>query len=253
MTVEKGVYISMSYMLLFVGFAGAHVINIVLGGGDLTTPAAGIGMSQLTLGILGLVVGLAMNYGQMPKTKAERQKLELEDAVKGTSYGIGLFVGMTLLNTTIRGFEKYQASLREQELMSLLGAAPFEEAFFRLMVATILFRALLEIVPTLRYVLSAGLGTVVALMTGRRSGARSRVIRTDDPLNRGVAMILTALGVAILFVFLHGSVANIADPEVFRFYFINSFFYTMLYLVTGSLLACTTAHLLHNGAVFLMM
>jgi len=225
--VEREVVIGRPYMLFTGGFMLAIVADLVLnqdvGLGDLFRSKE---MIMLALGLVGLLAGYVTNMGVIRR----QNYVSTGDVEEVTVYGGGLFVLMTIVNTLMANFRRYQASLQEQNIILVLSAPAFEEAFFRLFLTTILF---FSFRPAL-------------IQT-------SRLLGLGEDSGRVMAAVMASVTVSITFMLFHGAVADISDPAIMIFYFVNSFAYCMVWLMTGNLMVTTTAHFMHNFAVVMAL
>ena len=228
MTADKRVYAGLSFVLLFSGFSIALLYDLIMAQGILGAFEAKE-LIFLVLGIFGLAIGHMVNRMYMVddrRSAAERRSTLL-------TFGILLFVGMTAITMAMQNFFAYQTSLQEKSAVVVLSAAPFEEAFFRFLLASALFRAMIRILANV----------------GR---ATNLPFVKDENSQRITAMVITAVIVAMVFVQFHNAVYTLTDPRVYSFLFVNAAAYTIAYLYTGDIMTSTTAHLLHNAAVLFL-
>jgi membrane protease YdiL (CAAX protease family) len=130
-------------------------------------------------------------------------------------------------------FSRYRQSLVDIGTVMVLAAAPFEEALFRLTIASVVYR---------------GLNPLVEAFSRKRLNYRRNYVTKFDY----VTMLIASLVTSWLFVIFHAGVYSITDWKVMQFLFLNSVIYTMVYLYTGDIMTSTTAHLLHNAAVMFL-
>jgi membrane protease YdiL (CAAX protease family) len=221
--IERKTIVSRTFLLLFTGFAVAEVLDIVLSGGNLADMITGAEATSLLLGIVGLFAGFMMSYETIKMSRPTDK-----DAENVLTFGVGSFIAMTVFNHIVGTLRSYQSEIQHQSLVIVLAAAPFEEALFRLLIATGLYRGFIAIIQPIfkRY----GLG-----------GAEE------------FTMVLVAFTTSYIFVGFHGAVYQIeSDMKTVIFLFSNSFVYTVIYLYTGNLMVSTTAHLMNNGAAALL-
>jgi membrane protease YdiL (CAAX protease family) len=217
--IERKVLVSRAFLLLFTGFAVAEVYDLVMSGGNLADIAIGAETTSLLLGIAGLVAGVFMSWDVIKMSRPTDK-----DAEQVLSYGVGTFIIMTFFNYVIGTLRSYQSQIQTQSLVITLAAAPFEEALFRLLIATGLFRGFIVIIRPFFKKMKMG-------------GAEEFTI------------IFVSLLTSYIFLGFHGAVYNIeSDFQTITFLFSNSFVYTVIFLWTGNLMVSTTAHLLNNGA-----
>jgi membrane protease YdiL (CAAX protease family) len=217
--VEERVYLGMAFYLMFAGFAASFLYDLVSSQG-----VFGIYESKIILilvfGFIGLVGGQAINrkyLADKPRTgEKRRETLWL--------YGIGMFVALSVYNSTRAYFSVYQSAIQEQSAILIISAGPMEEAFFRLFLASMLFRAFLRVLRNIHFIKSDKTAVILA-------------------------MLLTCIIVSLVFVQFHAGVLEITDPRTFEFLFVNSIGYTFVYLKTGDPVPSATAHMMHNAWV----
>ncbi len=229
--VEQEVVVGRPFYLLWAGFVVALVLELVYAQGVLGQ-TQGIAVTSLLIGIVGLFGGYIVNFAYLRRG----DYVTTRDTEQVLTYGVGGFIVMTLVNSLMKGFSDYQATISQTGLIVTLAAAPFEEVFFRLLMAAAVYRGLLFVVPQLRHSITRLFG-----MSSYRTG--------PSEMDRWIAMVLTGLFLGWVFVQFHAAVANILAPSVAAFYFTNSFVYTIIFLYTRNIMVSTTTHLLHNGAM----
>lgn len=224
--VEREVVIGRPYLTLFAGFAVAMLLDMVLNQQmGLSQVIQANEMVMLAIGLSGIALGFIVNIGYIRR----RDTITPDDVADMSTWGVGTFVVMTIINSLIRGFAQYRAAVAEQTVVIVLAAAPFEEAFFRLFLASLLFRAQVPVFSQLARTLGIGEGG-----------------------GRWMALVATCMEVAAVFTMFHAAVAPLSDPSVSLFYAINAAAYTFVFLKTGNIMASTTTHLLHNTVVMLL-
>lgn len=212
-------------MLLYMGFVTVLSLDIVLRQGELGV-AGGAEVTVLLIGILGLMVGYIVNINKI-RTGHPTQK----DKENLMTFGVGFFILVTFIDTLLLGWSQYVQSIQDMNAVLILAAAPFEEAFFRLAIASVLYRAKDPL--------------------AERFLSSTRVIGNVTSSDM-VTMIVTSLITSWLFVIFHTGVYGATDSLIMAILFINSFIYTMVFLYTGDIMTSTTLHLLHNAAVLFM-
>jgi membrane protease YdiL (CAAX protease family) len=223
---ERGVYLGTPYLVMFTGFVVAVMLDLVWKQGEIDV-TAGAEMTVLLIGLFGLMVGYIVNQRYIrtgPPTATDRKNL--------FQLGVLAFVLTTFIDSMLSGFFTYTQAVQDIGTVMVLAAAPFEEAFFRLTIASVLYRAMNPLVETIGF----GAGRVIGRVTSQD--------------------ILTALATAFItswfFSIYHLGVFGATDSLVMSILFVNSFIYTLVYLYTGDIMTSTTAHLLHNAAVLFL-
>lgn len=221
--IEQKKIVSRVYLLIFTGFALAEVYDIVMSGGNISNIAVGAEYTSLLMGVAGLVAGYAMNYDNIKSARPTPK-----DAENVMTFGLGLFIGMTLFNYLIGSLQSYMSEIQTRSMIITLAAAPFEEALFRLLCASGLFHGFITLF--------------------RPMFKRMRIGGAEE-----FTIILVSIITSYFFLEFHAFVYNVeSDFMTIIFLFSNSLVYTIAYLYTGNLMVSTTAHLLNNSAaVFL--
>lgn len=222
---EQGVYLGRPYLLLYMGFVAVLLLDIVLRQGELDV-IGGAEVTVLLIGILGLMIGYIVNIKEI-RTGQPTQK----DRDNLLNFGVGFFIVVTLIDTLLLGWNQYVQSMQNLNVILILAAAPFEEALFRLAIASVLYRSLNPFAER-------GFGSTRIF---------GRVTSSDL-----MTMLVTSLITSWLFTIYHTGVYGATDSLVMAILFINSFIYTMVFLYTGDIMTSTTLHLLHNAAVLFL-
>lgn len=223
---EQGVYLGRPYLVLYSGFIVVLLFDLVLRQGELDV-VGGVEVTVLLIGIFGLMIGYIVNIRQIrtgQPTVKDRDNL--------LNFGVVFFIVVTVLDSFLLGWMPYIQSVQDIGIVTTLAAAPFEEALFRLAIASVLYRAMNPLAEI------GGLGT-------------SRIVGhvTSSDI---VTMTVTSLITSWLFAVYHTGVYGASDSLIMAILFINSFIYTMVYLYTGDIMTTTTMHLLHNASVLFL-
>ena len=237
--VDKRVRVPRAYFILFASFALAFIYDLVMAQGDLSGVLQGAEMTILMFGTVALVVGYIMNLPYIDEE--DKNLLPTAEDKRNLWRGLMLFVGMTLINMNMPGFSVYQSAMVTMSGVTgivVVSAGIFEEALFRLFLSTIIYRFVLPATES-------GLFRIADLVMNRRS----TILLTRSHGLRLLAMIITSVLVSLAFIAFHAEVQNIADVNVQMFFFVNSFAYTMAFLLTGDIMVSTIGHVLHNAAV----
>jgi membrane protease YdiL (CAAX protease family) len=223
---ERGVYLGTPYLVMFAGFGLVVMLDLVLQQGTIGTLNDAEVLS-IIIGLFGLMVGYIVNARYIrtgPPTTTDRNNL--------FRLGVMAFVMTTLVDSLLSGFLQYVQAVQDIGTVLVLAAAPFEEAFFRLTIASVLYRGI-QATP-----LVSGFG-------------ERRVVGTVTSQDV-VTMLATALITSWLFTIFHTAVYSVTDTLIMSILFVNSFIYTLVFIWTGDVMTSTTAHLLHNAAVLFL-
>lgn len=224
---KAGVYLGRPYLLLYGGFVAVLLLDLVLKQGELGL-LGGIETTVFFIGIFGLMLGYITNI-----ENARFGQPTLKDRNNLLNFGIGMFLVVTVVDSLMNGWALYTQSVESVGTVITLAAAPFEEALFRLAIASMLYRAANPIVEKI----------------GGSTGTRIVGSVTSRDI---VTMIVTSLVTSWLFAIYHLGVYGVTDSLVMAILFTNSFIYTMVFLYTGDIMATTTLHLLHNASVLFL-